>query len=166
MLGVKNKKTSKFERLNWLEFEKIIQQTVKKIGRQGIKYDAIMGISRGGLVPGVLLSHRLGVKNFQIAKVVSYKFDAVSSGKVKPKIEYLDYKKIKRGQRILIADDIADTGETLAVLMDELKRQTKAKFDIFVVTKSAKLRLPPSLKLKFIGRISHRWVIFPWEELR
>ena len=161
-----NSKTSKFEWLSWLEFEKIIQQTVKEIHQAKIKYDVIMGISRGGLVPAVVLSHRLAVKNFQIAKIVSYKSDEVSSGKVKPKIDYLDYKKLKSGQRILIADDIADTGETLAVMMQQLKRHSKAKFDIFVVTKSAKLRLPPNLKLKFIGKISKQWVVFPWEEKR
>lgn len=69
----------------WQEFDEDIDKIVSWADKQNFK--SVYGIPRGGLIAGVVLSHRLGLL-------------------LKTKIEELD-------QRTLVVDDIADSGRTL-----------------------------------------------------
>ena len=69
----------------WAEFDKDIGKIIRWAG--GRNFKSVYGIPRGGLVIGVMVSHRLGLP-------------------LKLKIEELD-------QETLIVDDIADSGRTL-----------------------------------------------------
>src|SRR4249919_2957099 len=71
--------------------------------------DFLVGIGRGGLVPAAYLSHRTGIALLSVDH---------SSGEVGFADELLDKlaAKIKAGQRLLIVDDINDSGATIASL--------------------------------------------------
>lgn len=70
---------------NWVDLQ--IQVIADKIG-EGNKYAGVTGIPRGGLIPAVMLSHKLGIR-------------------------YLPYRESFKQLPILIVDDIADSGHTL-----------------------------------------------------
>tara|TARA_B100002019_G_scaffold287904_1_gene300641 strand:+ start:195 stop:596 length:402 start_codon:yes stop_codon:yes gene_type:complete len=70
---------------NWVDLQ--IQVIADKIG-EGNKYVGVTGIPRGGLIPAVMLSHKLGIR-------------------------YLPYRESFKQLPILIVDDIADSGHTL-----------------------------------------------------
>lgn len=77
----------------WQEFDKDIEKIIYWAGKKNFK--SVYGMPRGGLIAGVVLSHRLGLP-------------------LKLKVEELD-------QETLIVDDIADSGRTLENLDKVLK---------------------------------------------
>jgi hypoxanthine phosphoribosyltransferase len=81
---------AKIEQLIWTDIEILVEKIAKDIQQKNIKYNYIMGLPRGGLIPSVMLSHILRVNMCPtITGEPSY------SGK------------------ILLVDDIADSGGTL-----------------------------------------------------
>ena len=47
--------------IDWNEFEFIIQILANKIIKSGLEFDSVYGLPRGGLIPAVILSHKLGI---------------------------------------------------------------------------------------------------------
>lgn len=75
--------------ISWGDINAAVEILAGRISRSGLKLAAIGGLPRGGLVPAVMLSHKMGipfVSQANIAKVPG---------------------------NILIVDDICDSGETL-----------------------------------------------------
>jgi len=73
--------------LEWKDIEIATERLAVNIKASGKKITAINGLARGGLIPAVLLSHKLG-------------------------IPFMSENNTEEGY-ILIVDDICDTGETL-----------------------------------------------------
>ena len=121
--------------ITWTDIDEAIEVLAKQIEDSKIHYEVIYGLARGGLVPAVMLSHRL-----KIPMVLN--MEEVWRLKVKNKAA-------------LIVDDISDTGETLRYFDDQ-------KFDIatlFVREHTSKIKPKYSYK-----NINHdNWLLFPWE---
>ena len=75
--------------LSWNDIDKAINKIVATINNSEIKISAIGGMPRGGLVPAVIISHRLGIP-------------FISQANIKNTFG-----------NILIVDDICDSGKTL-----------------------------------------------------
>jgi hypoxanthine phosphoribosyltransferase len=75
--------------LSWNDIERAINKIVASINSSEIKINAVGGLPRGGLIPAVMLSHRLGI----------------------PFVSQANIKSIFGN--ILIVDDICDSGQTL-----------------------------------------------------
>jgi hypoxanthine phosphoribosyltransferase len=74
--------------LEWSDIDRAVERLALNIEDSKQKIGAIKGIARGGLIPAVLLSHRLG-------------------------IPYITEDDNSTEDYILVVDDICDTGETL-----------------------------------------------------
>ena len=124
-----------YDVISWADIDDAVESLAKQIEESNIHYEVIYGLARGGLVPAVMLSHRL-----KIPMVLN--MEEVWRLKVKNK-------------NSLIVDDISDTGETLRYFDDQ-------KFDIatlFVREHTSKIKPKYSYK-----NINHdNWLLFPWE---
>ena len=76
--------------LSWKDIEDAIENLAYQIKNSDESIEAVTGLPRGGLIPAVLLSHKLGVPYISMSDDDSEQYDS-----------------------ILIVDDICDTGETL-----------------------------------------------------
>ena len=70
--------------VTWEEIEELVDLLAKQITESGYQIEYIFGLQRGGLIPAVLLSHKLGIPMTQN----------------------------RYSSNILIVDDICDSGET------------------------------------------------------
>lgn len=124
-----------YDIISWENVDEAIEVLAKQIEDSNIHYEVIYGLARGGLVPAVMLSHKL-----KIPMVLN--MEEVWRLKVKNKAA-------------LIVDDISDTGETLRYFDDQ-------KFDIatlFVREHTSKIKPRYSYR-----NINHdNWLLFPWE---
>jgi hypoxanthine phosphoribosyltransferase len=84
------------------EFDEDIHYLVKQVEQSNKSYDYIIGIKRGGLIPAVCLSHALNIP----LHILEW------SNRDSVKWE-LDNSAMRIGKRILLVDDICDSGETL-----------------------------------------------------
>ena len=149
------------EKLTWQQIEEMITELETQI-KQGTKtYNWIIGINRGGLVPSVLLSHRLGVPH-GVHTVQSY------SGQEKRELKSDLYISmiglISQSHNILIVDDISDSGESLHAAMKALRKIDPDARNVDVAT----LHYKPKSKFKptyFAKQIPNEtWIMYPWEK--
>jgi xanthine phosphoribosyltransferase len=121
--------------------------------------DFLVGIGRGGLVPAAYLSHRTGIQMLSVDH---------SSGEVGFADDLLDKlaAKIRDGARILIVDDINDSGGTIAYLRTaiEAKIDDPAGLRVAVLVHNIRSRAKTEYRGSEIDRdLDKRWYVFPWE---
>src|SRR5438046_1170240 len=92
----------------------------KRIKSSGYKAEVIVGISRGGWPPARIMSDLLENSNIANMKVEFYKDIGVRSRK--PRITQPVTANVT-GKRVLVVDDVADSGHSLKVVANHLRRK-------------------------------------------
>lgn len=148
----------KLIRLTWDDVTLAVDHIAKRIHIDNFSPDVIIGISRGGLVPALLLSHKLGVRNLEIVSAKYY-----DSGHYpqrlseKPLIGYINFE--TQYCVALLVDDIAGSGETILEVSSRLKDKVRS---IKTATLVKNIRCP--IHLSYFFAIVDDFVVFPWED--
>ncbi|SDZ08044.1 phosphoribosyltransferase [Herbiconiux ginsengi] len=144
------------EVLGWLEFGDASRALARDIVESGFEPDFVIAIARGGLIPGGALAYALGVKSCGSLNVEFYSDieETLPEPIILPPL--LDNEPLI-GKNVLLVDDVADSGRTLALVVELLE-----KVDITV--KSATLFLKPRSVIApdFHWKVTDRWIVFPW----
>jgi hypoxanthine phosphoribosyltransferase len=85
----------KFYRVSWLEIEQMIISIADCIKASEKKFNCVMGVPRGGIIPAELLARRLSLPTVDIP------------------LEPVD------GLKFILIDDICDSGKTLKFLSED-----------------------------------------------
>lgn len=118
------------------------------------EYDYVVGITRGGLVPAVNLSHKLGIR------MIAVNWSTRDSDIRVLSEETLD---LIRGKRILIVEDIVDSGKTLSQLTEALK--DVCIVDIAALVYNTDQSIEPKFHAVTIDRKEYSdWINFFWEK--
>ena len=140
--------------MSWEEVEEAITALANAIKRE-FNPDVIVGVARGGLIPAVRLSHLLGDKLLRIIHVKYYKG---ANARLK-KLELLaDIERVEG--RVLVVDDVADTGTSLEFVLNHLKGKGAQEVRTATIAYKPKSRLKPD----YFVYETDRWVVFPWEK--
>ena len=94
------------------EYHNLIEKLAIKIHQSGWEFDTILCLARGGMRPGDILS-RIFDKPLAIMSTSSYRADA---GTVQGKLDIARFITTPKGEiagRVLLVDDLADSGHTL-----------------------------------------------------
>lgn len=99
------------ENLTWQGFGDACRQIAEQIADSGWMPDLIVAIARGGMLPAGAISYALGVKANGAINVEFY--TGVGKTMLEPEIlePYMDISSLE-GKRVLIVDDVADSGKT------------------------------------------------------
>lgn len=119
---------------------------------------AIIGLSRGGLVPAVILSHLKNINTFYSCGIKSYSEQNKSTEIM---FQYPDKEIIKNKDVVYVVDDICDTGGTLKFMENYL-------LPIKMVSITLIYRTNEVYRPNYFGSelSDKRWVVFPWEETK
>jgi hypoxanthine phosphoribosyltransferase len=109
--------TTNREELSWEIFGSAARELAAGVSADGFEPDLILAIARGGLLVAGALGYALGVKNVAVINVEFYigvdeRLDVPVVLPPVPSTVDLG------GARVLIADDVADTGATLRLVRD------------------------------------------------
>jgi hypoxanthine phosphoribosyltransferase len=102
------------------EYHNLIEKLAIKIHQSGWEFDTILCLARGGMRPGDILS-RIFDKPLAIMSTSSYRADA---GTVQGHLDIARFITTPKGEiagKVLLVDDLADTGHTLKAVVDQLK---------------------------------------------
>lgn len=156
------------ENLTWQGFGDACRQIAQQIADSGWMPDLIVAIARGGMLPAGAISYALGVKANGAINVEFY--TGVGKTMAEPEIlePYMDISSLE-GQRVLIVDDVADSGKTLKLIMDLIAKEglsmgsDTAKVD----ARSATIYLKPTsiIKPDYVFKQTDKWINFPWSVL-
>jgi hypoxanthine phosphoribosyltransferase len=144
----------KFLLLSWEKFYHYCFCLAKTIIKAEKDFDQIVVISRGGLVIGRILSDFLSL-SISLFTIQAYK----EIGKQKkPQITEKLNAKIS-GKKILLVDEIVDTGNTLFLALSYLKKFKPLKINTAVLFFKERAKVTPDF---FLFKTT-AWVIFPYE---
>ncbi len=139
--------------ISWQDFHSIC----RGLALAAAKYDpqVILGIARGGLYAGTLISHLLR-KDFYAVYLSRRRADQ----KVSEQPQWLVRPpEIVRGQRVLVVDEISSSGETLRMVREELARLGAGESRCAVMyAHSWGVETPD-----YIGLVSDGLLINPWD---
>lgn len=117
--------------------------------------DLIIGITRGGLLLAQVMAYGHGLRNVQVIHAESYDYD-----RQRDHVEVYGSCDFSGVERVLVVDDIVDSGKTLDVIM---KRFRDANPE--VTFKTASLFYKPSAEVQpdFTLKEAKEWINFFWE---
>ncbi len=145
--------------VSWSDIERWTLEIKRKIISSDFRPDVIIGIARGGLVPARLISDYLFVKEMLSIRTEHWGITANIDGEavLKDKLS-----SSLENKRVLIVDDITDTGQSMKISKDYIKSLGPAE-----VKTATMLHIEnPSYKPDFFGEDIKRdkwsWFIFPW----
>ena len=125
----------------------------------------IVGVSRGGMLPATLLSHnwKLPVKAFNLSLRDQSEFEPDQA-------DWLE-KLVQEGKRILVLDDINDSGATVnwirsdwQVRLNHVPLEDHVRFAVLLHKQSSQA-LVDYFAREITTEHSHVWWVFPWENL-
>jgi len=143
------------------QFDKDIDTLVRKIKRSKVKYSYIVALSRGGLIPGVILSHKLGLK------LVPVTWSTRDSGEKESNCWVPE--DINNGHKVLVVDDIIDSGEALKTMFEDWQSSVSNKLNmenVYVATliyNKDQGIVPQFYATKISRKKTPEWFEFWWE---
>jgi hypoxanthine phosphoribosyltransferase len=146
------------ERLGWEEFGAAARELAGQIRASGYEPNVVLAIARGGLPVGGAVSYALGVKNCATINVEYY--TGIDERLDVPVIlpPMLDVADLTHA-RLLVCDDVADTGETLRLVADTLGPAVAELRTAVLYEKSRSV-----VRCEYVWRRTERWIEFPWSD--
>lgn len=146
------------EVLTWEGFGTASRELAQIIADSGFSPDIIIAVARGGLLPAGALSYSLGVKLSDAMNVEFY--TDVNETLPDPVLlaPLLDTENIS-GQKLLVVDDVADSGRTLALVVDILKEHNADVRSAVIYAKPRSVVSPD-----YVWRNTDQWIVFPWSD--
>ncbi len=145
------------ELVSWDHIYELSKTVARNIRQSGFQPDILVGLARGGLVPTRNLSDLLGVKDVISIKVEHWGEVATKDGKVELKYPI---KTDLTGKKVLIVDDITDTGESIRVAKDYVQSLGPAEIRTAVLKHIFHSKFVPDFYADELKE--WKWIIFPW----
>ena len=145
-----------FEAPMWNQIYKMLLNLAEKIRKNGFTPDVIVGVSRGGWPPARVLSDLLDNPN--LANVKAEFYLGVAETKEEPVLTQPVSTTVS-GKRVLVVDEIADTGESLKLVKAHLIERGAVEVKIATIYYKPWSIVTPD----YYEKKTSNWVIFPWE---
>ena len=145
-----------FEIPSWNQIYWFLLNLAKNIQNDGFKADIIIGVSRGGWLPARVLSDLL--ENPKLANVTAEFYMGTTQIRRKPIITQAVSVSVK-DKKILLVDDVADTGESLKLVNSHLKEDGASEIKIVTIYRKPWSLIVPD----YYAKETCLWIVFPWE---
>jgi len=147
---------SEHEVLSWTEFGKASRALAQQVADDGFRPDLILAIARGGLFTAGALGYALEVRNLSVMNVEFYT-GVDERAELPVMLPPVPDTVSLAGAKVLIADDVSDTGATLKLVRDFCA-------DHVADARCAVLYEKPhtTVHCEYVWRYTDRWIDFPW----
>jgi hypoxanthine phosphoribosyltransferase len=151
--------TDQREVLDWPRFGEATRQLAQLIADDGFVPDVVVAIARGGMLLAGGLAYALGVKSCGALNVEFY--TGLGQRLPDPVLlpPMLDEVSL-RGKRVLLVDDVSDSGRTLAMVVQLLEATGAEVRTVVLYTKPGTVHEP-----HYTWRRTPLWITFPWSAL-
>jgi len=145
-----------FEVPSWEQIYELLLNLANRIRKANFRPDVIVGISRGGWPPARIMSDLL--ENPELANVKAEFYLGVAETKGEPMITQPVSVSVM-GKKVLVVDDVADTGKSLRLVRSHLIERGATEVKIATIYYKPWSILTPD----WYEKETSSWVIFPWE---
>ncbi len=141
--------------VSWDQFHRDSRALAWRLSEAG-PFEACVAITRGGLVPAGIVARELNIRTIECVSVKSYDHQNQGSVKVLKPIAPEIIEAAKAGKKVLIVDDLVDTGATARVVREMLPG---AHFATVYAKPKGRDQVDT-----FITEVSQdTWIFFPWD---
>jgi hypoxanthine phosphoribosyltransferase len=147
---------AEFEVPTWSQIYAMLLSQAEKIRQSGFKPDVIVGITRGGWIPARVLSDLLGIPHLAVVRAELYL--GVAETRNAPVLTQGVSADV-RDKKVLLVDDVADTGKSLQLAREHLQQQGATEVRIATVYHKPFSIIKPD----YYEKETRSWVVFPWE---
>jgi len=144
------------EWMTWEDLGTAVDDLTSQIYADGFTPDAVLALARGGLPAAGALAYALGVKDMATLNIEFYTGvdERLEEPLLLPPIPDLA---LLRAERLLVVDDVADTGRTLALARDFCAQHGPQVRTAVLYEKPRSV-----VRCDFVWRRTDRWINFPW----
>ena len=145
------------ELISWNSVYRLAERLSLAILESGFRPEVIVAVARGGYVPARILCDFLDLYTLTSIRVVHY----ASGARKRPEARVTDSICTDiRDRRILIVDDVSDTGDTYEAAITHLEDFRPREIRTAVLLHKTTAKYQPD----FIARkvVKWRWMIYPW----
>lgn len=142
---------------SWDEIEDAVFHIGEALVKNNYIPDVIVAVLTGGIIPAKLLSDLLDIKTIRYIEIKFYRSVGMTVNKPVIRSVYTDS---LEGKKVLIVDDVSDTGETLESVSNILTMFNPSKIlSATLYLKTWSKRIPD-----FYYKQVDKWIIFPWDK--
>ncbi len=140
--------------VSWDQFHRDARALAWRLSAAG-PFSAVVGITRGGLVPAAVVARELGIRVIETVSIASYDYDKQGEAEVL-KVIAPHIIGDSLGAGVVVVDDLVDTGATLKLVRNMMPKAHYA-------TVYAKPQGRPLVDT-FITEVSQdTWIYLPWD---
>ena len=145
-------------KLTWDDVDFIANIVSESISKKNIKFDTIVALGRGGLIPGAILSYKLDIKNLQNLGInTRHRMDQHSETSV--------YQRPTITGNVLVVDDINDSGKTFEAVNSLIKSEYPDIGELLYCSLTTRYNTnfnENTISGKIIN--TSDWLVFPWDK--
>ncbi|KON73839.1 phosphoribosyltransferase [Cellulosimicrobium cellulans] len=144
------------EVLTWETFGVAARELAEQVVASGFRPEVVVAVARGGLLPGGAVAYALGTKGVGTLNVEFYTDigQTLTDPRVLPPL--MDTSDLP-GAHVLVVDDVADSGRTLALVMEMLSTHGAEARSAVLYTKPRTIIQPD-----YSWKDTDLWITFPW----
>jgi len=147
------------EVLTWEDVDALIDVLLPQFSHS---FDALLMITRGGIVPGGIIAEALDIRYVLTAAVHFPNPQGVEKRLTWPTFLQFPEDALLRERRVLIVDDVWDDGRTIMTVRGRVE-QAGAMPELAVLHYKPGQSLFPDHRPDYYAAITDKWIVYPWE---
>jgi hypoxanthine phosphoribosyltransferase len=145
------------ELLSWAHIDRLAARLVAKIQQADYRPDIVVAIARGGYVPARLVCDHMDIFDLTSIRIIHYEAGATMMNGARLCMGLgVDV----RGLKVLVVDDVTDTGESLQLAISHIQGFGPAALKVAVLQHKSVSSLVPDFYAQKI--VKWRWLTYPW----
>jgi hypoxanthine phosphoribosyltransferase len=143
--------------VSWEALDGLVADLAERLA--GERFDVMLAITRGGLVPAGMLAYRLRIRNILVAAVEFYD----DQGQPGPRPTFLQFPAdpLLRGQRVLIVDEVWDSGTTIHAVTARVQQAGGIPTTAVLHWKPARSVVPGEPDVHAVT--TDAWIVYPFK---
>ena len=141
----------------WDDLDRLVAALAGQL--RGERFDVLLAITRGGLVPAGMLAYRLGMRNILVAAVAYYDDEGLP-GETATFLQF-PADPLLHGRRVLVVDEVWDSGTTIAAVVGRVRQAGGDPTTAVLHYKPARSRV--ELVPDYHVVETDAWVVYPFK---
>lgn len=125
------------------------------------RFDVMLIITRGGMIPGSILGYRLGLRNMLVAAVEFYD-DVTGARGSAPTFLQFPADPLLKNQRVLVVDEVWDSGRTIAAVSERVRLAGGEPITAVLHFKPKNTEV--DFKPDYYVKATNAWIVYPWSK--
>lgn len=146
------------EVLSWADVDRLISELIPQFRSS---YDALLIITRGGIVPGGLLAEALDIK-YILTAAVEFHTSGVQKRLAWPTFLQFPSDPLLRGRRVLVVDDVWGSGRTIMTVKSRVEA-AEATPELAVLHYKPGESMFKDAAPDYYAAVTNAFIVYPWE---